>query len=77
MVASDYSNESFQCETQSLTHQRETQQILQENRLLNQRIHELEARFHINQTKPVRRNCTARIKPISHLSGDTTNGFRS
>ncbi|UJR31386.1 hypothetical protein I4U23_018880 [Adineta vaga] len=33
------------CETQNLTHQHETEKITQQNRLLNQRIHELEERL--------------------------------
>lgn len=76
-MAINYSNESFQCETQSLTHQHETEQILYENRLLSQRIHELETRLNINQSKPVRDNCIHRIQPISHLIGDTNIGFHS
>ncbi len=52
----------FQCETQSLNYQRDTEKIIQENRLLNQRIHELEARLNTNQSKPVR------PKKLSYIS---------
>ncbi|CAF0920908.1 unnamed protein product [Adineta ricciae] len=37
------------CETQNLTHQRETEKIIEQNRLLSQRIHELEG--HLRGTK--------------------------
>ncbi|CAF4949935.1 unnamed protein product, partial [Rotaria socialis] len=39
------------CETQTSTHQRETEKLRQENRLLHQRIHELEGRLNTNDTK--------------------------
>ncbi|CAF4506209.1 unnamed protein product, partial [Rotaria sp. Silwood2] len=39
------------CETQSLTHQHETERLIQENRLLNQRIRELEVRLNANEIK--------------------------
>ncbi|CAF5015614.1 unnamed protein product, partial [Rotaria sp. Silwood1] len=38
-------------ETQNLNHQHETEKLMQENRLLNQRIHELEIRLNANEKK--------------------------
>ncbi|CAF0823061.1 unnamed protein product [Adineta steineri] len=41
------------CESQNLTHQRETEKIIQENQLLNQRIRELENRLNTNLSNPI------------------------
>ncbi|CAF4267417.1 unnamed protein product [Rotaria socialis] len=55
------------CETQTSTHQRETEKLRQENRLLHQRIHELEGRLNTNDTKLTDESLNSSMKPNSNL----------
>ncbi|CAF5163412.1 unnamed protein product, partial [Rotaria magnacalcarata] len=55
------------CETQTLAHQRETEKLIQENRLLHQRARELEARLNINDTKSTDESLNSSMKPNPNL----------
>ncbi|CAF0769438.1 unnamed protein product [Rotaria sordida] len=71
-------------ETQTLTHQRDTEKLIEENRLLNQRMHELEARLNAtNETKTIIQSSNSTMKqnpnlfpPLrAHISKRDTKSF--